>query len=148
MSNSKILSKISDKTIKVGVVGLGYVGLPLAVSFAVGGVEVLGFEKSEKKTNSINTGRNYIGDVADNDLEMVVKETKKLSATMDFSRIRECDAIIVCVPTPLDEFKKPDMSYIEQSCIDISKNMKSETFIGLESTTYPTTTEDFMKPII
>jgi len=148
LSSSAILAKISDKTVKIGVIGLGYVGLPLAVTFARCGVEVLGFEKSERKANSVNTAQNYIGDVADSDLATVVRETKKLSATVDFSRLRECDAIIICVPTPLDKFKKPDMSYIERSCIDIGVNMRPGTFISLESTTYPTTTENFMKPII
>jgi len=147
MSNAEILKKISEKTVKVGIIGLGYVGLPLAVTFARNNVEVLGFEKSEGKTKSVNNAQNYIGDVKDSDLIDVVK-AKKLSATTDFSRIKECDAVIICVPTPLDKFKKPDMSYIEQSCIDIGKNMKSGTFISLESTTYPTTTENFMKPII
>jgi UDP-N-acetyl-D-glucosamine dehydrogenase len=148
VANTVILKKISDKTVKIGVIGLGYVGLPLAVAFARNGVEVLGFEKSDNKTKAINAARNYISDVADADLTRVVLETKKLSATTDFSKIKECDAIIICVPTPLDKFKKPDMSFIEQSCIDIAKNMRSGTFISLESTTYPTTTENFMKPVI
>jgi len=148
MANAEILKKISDKTVKIGIIGLGYVGLPLAVTFARNGIEVLGFEKSGKKTEAVNAARNYISDVVDADLTKVVLETKKLSATTDFSRIKECDAVIICVPTPLDKFKKPDMSFIEQSCIDIAKNMKSGTFISLESTTYPTTTEDFMKPVI
>jgi UDP-N-acetyl-D-glucosamine dehydrogenase len=143
-----LLQKIADKTVTIGVIGLGYVGLPLAVTFARNGITVLGFEKSAKKTEAVNTAQNYIGDVVDNDLIAVVKETGKLSATTDFSRVKECDAVIICVPTPLDTFKKPDMSYIESSCIDIGRNMKTETFISLESTTYPTTTEDFMKPII
>jgi len=142
------LKKVSDKTIKIGIIGLGYVGLPLAVTFALKDVEVLGFEKNEEKAKLVNIAQNYIGDVTDNDLYMVVKKTKKISATTDFFRIRECDAVIICVPTPLDKFKKPDMSYIKQSCIDIGRNMKSGTFISLESTTYPTTTENFMKPII
>ena len=148
MANAEILKKISDKTVKIGVIGLGYVGLPLAVAFARNGVEVLGFEKSGKKTEAVNAAQNYISDITDADLTKVVLETKKLSAAIDFSRIKECDAVIICVPTPLDKFKKPDMSFIEQSCIDIAKNMKSGTFISLESTTYPTTTEGFMKPVI
>jgi len=144
----QLLKKIFDKTVKIGVIGLGYVGLPLAVTFARNGVDVLGFEKSEGKAKAVNSGQNYIGDITDSDLLKVVSETKKLSATTDFLRINECDAVIICVPTPLDKFKKPDMSFIELSCIDIGKNMKSGIFISLESTTYPTTTEDFMKPII
>jgi len=149
MTNHKIiLAKIADKTVKIGVIGLGYVGLPLAVTFARNDIDVLGFEKSLQKANAVNNAQNYIGDVTDSDLVKVVSETKKLSATTDFTRVSECDAIIICVPTPLDKFKKPDMSFIENSCIDIGKNMKAGTFISLESTTYPTTTEDFMKPII
>ena len=148
MSKAKILNKISDKTVKIGIIGLGYVGLPLAVIFARNDIEVLGFEKSEEKAQAVNSAKNYIGDVTDEDLAKVVLETGKLSATTSFSRIKECDAVIICVPTPLDKFKKPDMSFIEQSCIDTGKNMKSGTFISLESTTYPTTTEDFMKPVI
>jgi UDP-N-acetyl-D-glucosamine dehydrogenase len=147
MSNTEILKKISEKTVKIGVIGLGYVGLPLAVTFARNSVEVLGFEKSEGRAKAVNDVQNYIGDVTDEDLKNAIT-SKKLSATTDFSRIKECDAVIICVPTPLDKFKKPDMSYIEQSCIDIGRNMKSGTFISLESTTYPTTTENFMKLII
>ena len=143
-----ILNRVRNNQEVIGIIGLGYVGLPLAVTFARNGVQVLGFEKSNKKSQMVNEAQNYIGDVTDSDLIKVVKETKKLSATTDFTRIKECDAVIICVPTPLDHFKKPDMSYIEGSCIDIGKNMKSGTFISLESTTYPTTTESFMKPII
>ena len=122
-------------------------GLPLAVSFARKGITVLGFEKNDKKAQSVNEGRNYIGDVDDAELANLVQQ-KLLSATTDFTRLAECEAIIICVPTPLDKFKKPDMSYIESACIDIGRNMKKGTFISLESTTYPTTTEEFMKPII
>ena len=148
MKSKLILDKIIDKSIKIGVIGLGYVGLPLAVTFARNDVTVLGFEKSSQKADAVNEVKNYISDVADADLKQVVSETKKLSATTDFSRIRECDALIICVPTPLDKFKKPNMSFIENSCIDIGRNMKEGVFISLESTTYPTTTEHFMKPII
>ena len=146
-ASSELLKKIENNTIKVGIIGLGYVGLPLAVSFARKGIKVLGFDKSEKKTQSINEGRNYIGDVDDAELVRLVQE-KLLSATTDISRLSECEAIFICVPTPLDKFKKPDMSYIEGACMDIGRNMKKGTFISLESTTYPTTTEGFMKPII
>jgi UDP-N-acetyl-D-glucosamine dehydrogenase len=148
LSNKEILKKISDKTVKIGIIGLGYVGLPLAVTFARNGIDVLGFEKNREKIEAINAAQNYISDISNSDFSEVIKETKKLSATIDFSRIKTCDAIIICVPTPLDKFKKPDMSYIELSCIDIGRNMKPGTFISLESTTYPTTTEDYLKPVI
>lgn len=143
----KLMKKILDKTITIGVIGLGYVGLPLAVSFARKGVKVLGFEKSSRKVEAVNAGDNYIGDIEDTELASAVS-TGLLAATADFSRIGECDALIICVPTPLDRFKKPDMSFIEASCVDIGRHMKRGTFVSLESTTYPTTTEDFMKPII
>jgi len=145
--SEQLLEKIEKNTVKVGIIGLGYVGLPLAVSFARKGISVLGFEKSEKKAKAVNEGRNYIGDVDDAELARLVHEGH-LSATTDFARIAECDAVIICVPTPLDKFKKPDMSYIESACVDIGRNMQRGTFISLESTTYPTTTEEFMKPII
>ena len=142
-----LLNKISSNTEVVGIIGLGYVGLPLAVGFAQAGVSVIGFDKSAEKVEKINRGDNYIKDIRDIVLREVV-DNIKLQATTDFSRIKECDALLICVPTPLDRFRKPDMSYIESACSAIGQNMKSGTFISLESTTYPTTTEDFMLPII
>lgn len=144
----KYLEKISTNDMLVGIIGLGYVGLPLAVNFAEAGVRTLGFDKNPGKVDKINHGDNYIGDIRDAVLREMVTDRLTLSATSDFSRIKECDALLICVPTPLDVFKKPDMSYIESACTDIGRYMKSGTFISLESTTYPTTTEDFMLPII
>jgi len=143
----QILQKISSNTEVVGIIGLGYVGLPLAVNFAEAGVKVIGFDKSEAKVNKINSGENYIKDIRDAVLREVVDKVN-LRATTDFTLMKECDALIICVPTPLDKFRKPDMSYIEASCKAIGQNMKPGTFISLESTTYPTTTEDLMLPII
>ena len=142
-----ILNKIANNTERIGVIGLGYVGLPLAVNFAEAGIEVIGFDKSQAKVDKINSGNNYIKDIRDAVLREVVDRVK-LKATTDFSLMKECDALLICVPTPLDIFKKPDMSFIEASCNDIGRFMKPGTFISLESTTYPTTTEDFMLPII
>jgi len=147
-NKEKYLEKISTNDILVGIIGLGYVGLPLAVNFAEAGVKTLGFDKNPGKVDKINHGDNYIGDIRDAVLREVVTDRLTLSATSDFSRIKECDALLICVPTPLDVFKKPDMSYIESACTDIGRFMKSGIFISLESTTYPTTTEDFMLPII
>lgn len=144
---NQILAKINNNQEVVGVIGLGYVGLPIAVNFAESGINVIGFDKSHEKVSKINKGENYIKDIRDAVLREVV-ENITLKATTNFSRIRECDALLICVPTPLDQFKKPDMSYIEAACIDIGQNMKAGVFISLESTTYPTTTEDFMLPII
>lgn len=145
--SQQLLDKISANTEIVGIIGLGYVGLPLAVSFAEAGVKVIGFDKSQTKIDQINHGDNYIRDIRDAVLRQVVEDIK-LTATTDFTRIKECDALLICVPTPLDKFKKPDMSYIESACKEIGKNMKPGTFICLESTTYPTTTEELMLPII
>lgn len=144
---SLLLEKIASNNEVVGIIGLGYVGLPLAVGFAQAGVTVIGFDKSQEKVDKINQGDNYIKDIRDAVLREVVEKIK-LVATTDFSRIKECDALLICVPTPLDKFRKPDMSYIESACLAIGQNMKSGTFISLESTTYPTTTEEFMLPII
>lgn len=142
-----LLSKIAANTETVGIIGLGYVGLPLAVNFAQAGVKVIGFDKSQTKVDKINAGENYIKDIRDAVLREVVGNIK-LTATTDFTRINECDALLICVPTPLDKYRKPDMSYIESACIAIGQNMKPGTFICLESTTYPTTTEEFMLPLI
>ena len=143
----QLLKKINNNDEIIGIVGLGYVGLPLAVNFAEAGVKVIGFDKSREKVEKINSGKNYIGDIRDAALREVVDKVK-LTATTDFTKMKNCDALIICVPTPLDRFRKPDMSYIESACTDIGKNMSSGTFISLESTTYPTTTEGFMLPII
>jgi len=142
-----LLNKIANNKEIVGVIGLGYVGLPLAVNFAEAGVKVIGFDKNPEKTEKINRGDNYIKDIRDAVLREVV-DNVSLSATTDFTRIKECDALLICVPTPLDIFRKPDMSYIESACTEIGRFMKPGTFISLESTTYPTTTEDFMLPVI
>lgn len=146
-NKASIINKIDRNIEVIGIIGLGYVGLPLAVSFAQAGVDVIGFDRSKDKVDQINNGKNYIKDIRDALLRDVVEKVK-LKATNDFSNIRACDALLICVPTPLDIFRKPDMSYIESACKEIGKYMKSGTFISLESTTYPTTTEDFMLPII
>jgi len=143
----QILNKIQSNQEVVGVIGLGYVGLPLAVNFAEAGIKVIGFDKNQQKADKINRGDNYITDIRDAVLREVV-ENVHLGATTDFSRINECDALLICVPTPLDRFRKPDMSYIEAACTEIGKQLKPGTFISLESTTYPTTTEELMLPII
>lgn len=140
----QILQKINNNLEVVEIIGLGYFGLPLAVNFAEAGVKVIGFDKSEAKVNKINSGENYIKDIRDAVLREVVEHVKP-EATTDFTRMKECDALIICVPTPLDKFRKPDMSYIEVSCIAIGQHMKPGTFISLESTTYPNTTEGTSK---
>ncbi|KJF44434.1 nucleotide sugar dehydrogenase [Draconibacterium sediminis] len=142
-----LIQKIHDTKLTVGVIGLGYVGLPLAVCFAAKKVKVLGFDTSSGRVEAINSGNNYIADVNDEKLATLVQQ-HQLSATSDFSLLSKCDALFICVPTPLDKFKKPDMSFIEHVCGQIGANLQPGTFICLESTTYPTTTEEFVLPII
>ncbi len=142
-----LLQKTNSGNAVVGVLGLGYVGLPLAVAFAKARIRTIGFDKDKSKTECVARGGNYISDVADSELSAVVS-SGMLTATDDFSRIRSCDAAIICVPTPLDRFKKPDMSFIEAACHDIARAMKPGCLICLESTTYPTTTEHIVLPII
>ncbi len=144
---NQILNKINSNTEIIGIIGLGYVGLPIAVNFAEAGIKVIGFDKNPDKISKVNQGINYITDIKENELQSVVKDNT-LSATNDFSNIKKCDALLICVPTPLDHFKRPDMSYIEGACTAIGHHMKAGTFISMESTTYPTTTEDLMLPII
>ena len=140
-------NKILDRTAEIGVIGLGYVGLPLAVEKAKAGYKVLGFDIQSSKVEMINRGENYIGDIIPQDLKDLVS-SGHLSATSDFDRLMECDVVAICVPTPLDKFKQPDLSYIVNSAKEISKRMHKEMLVVLESTTYPGTTEEVVKPIL
>ena len=144
---AELLKKIGQREIVAGVVGLGYVGLPLAVEKAKAGFRTIGFDVQEEKVKLVNSGHNYIGDVVDSDLEELVKNGK-LSATSDFSFIKEVDFIAICVPTPLDIHQEPDISYVKESAIAVSRHLKSGTMVVLESTTYPGTTEELIKPIL
>lgn len=142
-----LLNKISKKTIQVSVIGLGYVGLPLAVEKAKAGFKTIGFDVQEEKVKMVNEGHNYIGDVVDDDLKKLV-ETGMISATSDFSFIKDADFIAICVPTPLDEYQQPDISYVKSSTEEVAKYLKKGTMVVLESTTYPGTTEELIKPIL
>lgn len=143
----KILSKIQSREIVVGVVGLGYVGLPLAVEKAKAGFKTIGFDVQLSKVDMVNKGENYIGDVVNEDLKAIV-QSGKLSATTDFSFIKDVDFIAICVPTPLDSHQQPDISYVKSSAEAIAEYLKKETMVVLESTTYPGTTEELIKPIL
>lgn len=143
----ELLNKIYNKEIVVGVCGLGYVGLPLAVEKAKAGFKTIGFDIQKEKVEFVNAGRNYIGDVVDEDLNALVKEGK-LTATTDFSFIKGVDFIAICVPTPLDSHQQPDISFVKNSAMAISKYLKKGTMVVLESTTYPGTTEELLKPIL
>lgn len=143
----KLYDKVMNKTAKIGVVGLGYVGLPLAVEKAKAGYFVTGFDVQDSKVDAVNAGHNYIGDVVDKELEALVKE-KRLKATTDFSFIRDVDAVSICVPTPLDEYMQPDISYVVNSTKSIAEYLHRGMLVVLESTTYPGTTEEVVKPIL
>ena len=142
-----LLQKIHDKSIVAGVVGLGYVGLPLAVEKAKAGFRTIGFDVQKEKVDMVNAGHNYIGDVVDADLASLVEEGR-LSATTDFSFIRDVDFVAICVPTPLDEHQQPDISYVESSAKAIAAFLHEGMMVVLESTTYPGTTEELIKPIL
>ncbi len=115
--------KIRDKTAVIGIVGLGYVGLPLAVSFSEAGFKVIGFDIQNARVDTINNGKSYINDVSDQRITDLV-ESRLLEATTDQSRLRETDAISICVPTPLNEMKEPDLSYVINESVEISKYLK------------------------
>lgn len=143
----ELLSRIAERKITVGVVGLGYVGLPLAVEKAKAGFRTIGFDVQEEKVKQVNAGHNYIGDVVDAELAQLVSNGM-LSATSDFSFIKEVDFVAICVPTPLDIHQEPDISYVENSAKSIAGYLTKGTVVVLESTTYPGTTEELIKPIL
>lgn len=142
-----LINKLNSKNATIGVVGLGYVGLPLAVEKAKAGFNVIGFDVQKDKVKSVNDGLNYIGDVLPADLKSLVS-SGKLKATSDYTFIKEVDAVAICVPTPLDIYKQPNMAYVESSARAIAANFTKGTLIVLESTTYPGTTEELIKPIL
>ncbi len=142
-----LFEKITSRKATVGVIGLGYVGLPLAVEKAKAGFNVVGFDVQKSKIDMVNAGHNYIGDIVDSDLERLVKE-KKLRATVDFDEIKNCDVVTICVPTPLDKFKQPDLTYIIDSTKEIKPRLHKGMLVTLESTTYPGTTNEVVLPIL
>jgi UDP-N-acetyl-D-glucosamine dehydrogenase len=143
---NELINLITNKKAHVGVIGLGYVGLPLLVEFATKGFQSTGFEVDENKANQINAGTSYIGDVSSQKLKQVV-DAKRLRATTDFNHLSECDAIIICVPTPLRKTKEPDVSYILAAAEEIAKRLRRGHLIILESTTYPGTTDEVLLPM-
>jgi len=143
----QLIEKIQNKTLSMGVCGLGYVGLPLAVDKAKHGFKTTGFDVQKEKVDMVNAGKNYIGDVVDSDLAELVA-SGMLRATTDFSEVCNVDFIAICVPTPLDAHQQPDISYVRSSAEAIAKYLKKGTMVVLESTTYPGTTEELLKPIL
>jgi len=146
MVKEQIIAAITAKRAHVGVVGLGYVGLPLLAEFAGSGFQATGFEVDENKAAQINAGESYIGDVNSSIIRDHVA-SKRLRATTDFDRIKDCDAIIICVPTPLRKTKEPDVSYILAAADEIKQRLHQGQLIILESTTYPGTTDEVLLPM-
>ena len=142
-----LLNKIQNKSIVAGVVGLGYVGLPLAVEKAKAGFRTIGFDVQKQKVDMVNAGHNYIGDVVDSDLSALVA-SGMLSATTDFGFIKDVDFVAICVPTPLDAHQQPDISYVVSSARSVAEYLHPGMMVVLESTTYPGTTEELLKPIL
>mgnify|MGYP001410054990 CR=1 FL=1 len=142
-----LIKKIEKKSAKIGVIGLGYVGLPLAIEFTNAGYKVLGIDIDEKKVNFSNSGKNYIKDVNDSTLKNAVNK-KLLKATSDFSKVKNLDAISICVPTPLNKEKNPDISYIVSVMEEIKDYIHTNMLIVLESTTYPGSTKELILPYI
>lgn len=142
-----ILDKIKNRKAKVGVVGLGYVGLPLALEKSKSGYQVIGFDVQQSRVDMINRGENYIGDIIDKEFESAIA-SKSLVATLDYSKILELDVVTICVPTPLDEHYQPDISYVENSGREIAKYLHKNMLVVLESTTYPGTTREVLMPIL
>ena len=146
-TTAKILQdKITSRQARVGIVGLGYVGLPLAVEFGKAGFSVTGIDLSASKTANVNAGHSYVGDIASATLGELV-QSGKIHATTDFSVVRDLDTVNICVPTPLRKTKDPDMSYIVSACEEIVKYFHPGMLIILESTTYPGTTDELLRPM-
>lgn len=143
----ELIEKLKNKTAKLGVIGLGYVGLPLAVEKASAGYKVIGFDVQVSKVECVNRGKNYIGDIVDSEFEKLV-HAGKLKATADFSILKYMDTVSICVPTPLDLYKQPDLSYVINSTKSVAQYLHKGMLVVLESTTYPGTTEEVVKPIL
>ena len=142
----QLLQKIQTKSAKIGIIGLGYVGLPLALEFAKKEFYVTGFDIDERKIPILNSGHSYIKHIKEERIRQAV-DSKKFEATSDFSGLKECDCIIICVPTPLDEHQEPDLSYIVNSGKIVAQHIRKGQLIVLESSTYPGTTEEILLPM-
>ena len=142
-----LLKKINDNKAVIGVVGLGYVGLPLLMEFVEQGFKTIGFDVDSRKVDKLNAGKSYIKHIDEGRVKKV-RDSKIFEATTDFGRIKEVDCILICVPTPLNKYREPDMSYIVNTAKVLARNIRKDQFIVLESSTYPGTTEEVLKPIL
>ncbi len=147
MIKKEIKELIAERAARIGVIGLGYVGLPLIVEFALKGFPTVGFEVDDKKVNELNRGNSHIVDVPSENVSKVL-DASKFEATSDFSKLKDCDVIIICVPTPLRKTKDPDMSYILAAGDEIKRYARRGQLVILESTTYPGTTDEVLQPMI
>jgi UDP-N-acetyl-D-glucosamine dehydrogenase len=143
----KLVQKIGDRKAVIGIVGLGYVGLPLVREFAAGGARVLGFDVDIKKVKALLAGRSYIDHIPSSTVKEIVK-SGRFDATTDASRMAEADCILICVPTPLTKMREPDMTYVESTARTIAKSLRRGQLVVLESTTYPGTTREVMLPLL
>jgi len=143
----KLVRKIENREAVIGVVGLGYVGLPLVREFSAGGARVLGFDVDEKKIRELLAGRSYIDHIPSSTVKEIVSQGR-FDATTDFSRLAEADCILICVPTPLTKMREPDMSYVETTARTIAETLRRGQLVVLESTTYPGTTREVMLPLL
>jgi UDP-N-acetyl-D-glucosamine dehydrogenase len=142
----KLLEKIKSKSAVVGIIGMGYVGLPLALTFSAKKFNVLGFDLDEKKITLLNKGKGYLKHISEEKIKASVN-SGLLKATSNFSRLKEADAILICVPTPLTEHREPDMSFVENTAKTIAKYFRKGQLVVLESTSYPGTTEELLLPL-
>lgn len=143
----ELLKKIDNKTFVVGVIGLGYVGLPLNLCFAEKGFRSIGFDIDKMKVDSLNSGKSYIKHIPSERIKKA-NDSGFFSATTDYSKMKECDAILIAVPTPLNKNREPEMEYVVSSCESVAKQLRRDQLIVLESTTYPGTTDELMVPIL
>jgi len=143
----ELIERLQSKSAKIGVIGLGYVGLPLAVEKAKVGFDVIGFDIQQNRVDLVNQGINYIGDVIEDELRTLVKGGR-IQASSDYSLLKDVDVVAICVPTPLDKYKQPDISYVVASTKEIARYLHPGMLVVLESTTYPGTTEEVLKPIL
>jgi len=147
MMKNSLLNKINAHTANIGIIGLGYVGLPLVIRFAEESFTVTGFDIDKKKVDKLNDQKSYILHIPDEKIRALVN-TGKFKATTDYSLLRDMDAILICVPTPLDDKKEPDMKYVKATSQEVKRNLKKGQLIILESTTYPGTTREVLLPLI
>ena len=144
---AELLANLKARRARIGVVGLGYVGIPLALTAAKAGFKVLGFDINEPRVDQINRGENVINHIDAADLAGAVSG-RAFEATADFTRLDEPDAILICVPTPLTRHREPDLSYVENTAREAASRLRRGQLIVLESTTYPGTTDEVVRPIL